>query len=218
MKQLLGVRPTTCNDIALVEAGVGDAKSYIAKRQWSLIHRLLACDGFNDTYVGKVVKMAIEASCPSGLVLRKLQSMGPNYDYVANFLTKTQTAIRNATSTRRKTYMLLNPNLSVNCIYNNSSYVPEHSRIACTRIRLSSHRLRVETGQWGRIPFENRTCSCGAVQTEEHVLLKCPLTEEISTLYPVTHECSTITDLLNVDKNNIKQVCYLCAKVLDKFN
>ncbi len=43
--------------------------------------------------------------------------------------------------------------------------------VACTRIRLSSHRLRVETGRWDRIPFENRTCLCGAVQTEEHVLL-----------------------------------------------
>ncbi len=72
--------------------------------------------------------------------------------------------------------------------------------------------------RWARIPFENRTCSCGAVQTEEHVQLKCPLTEEIRTLYPVTHESSTITDRLNVDKNNIKQVCYLCAKVLDKFS
>ncbi len=56
------------------------------------------------------------------------------------------------------------------------------------------------------------------VQTEEHVLLKCPLTEEIRTLYPVSHECTSITDLLNVDKNNIKHACYLCAKTLDKFS
>ncbi len=58
-KQLLGVRPTTCNDIAMVEAGVGDAKTYIAKQQCSFIHRLLACDWFYDTYVGKAVTTAI---------------------------------------------------------------------------------------------------------------------------------------------------------------
>ncbi len=156
--------------------------------------------------------MAIEVSCPVGLVLSKLQSMGPNYDYLANCLTKTQTAIRNATSTCRNPYMLLNPNLSVNCIYNKSSYIFEHCRIACTWIRLSSHHLRVETGQWARILFENRTCFCGDVQTEEHVLLKCPLTKEIRTLYPVTHKCYTITDLFYINKNNIKQVCSLCAK------
>ncbi len=63
----------------MVEAGVGDAKSYITKRQCSFIHRLLARDGFYETYVGKVLTMAIEASCPAGLVLCKLQSMGPNY-------------------------------------------------------------------------------------------------------------------------------------------
>ncbi len=155
--------------------------------------------------------------------------MGPNYDYVANCLTKTQTAIRNSTSTHRKTYMLLNHNLSVNCIYNKSSYVAEHCRIACTWIRLSPHSLRVETRWWSRIPFENRTCLCGDVQTEEHVYLKCSLTEEIRTLYPLIHKCSTITDLLNVDKNNIEQVllplylknwvnflkCTLCTHILD---
>ncbi len=109
MKQLPGVRPTTCNDIAMVEAGVGEAKSYIAKRQCSFIHRLLARDGFFYTYVGKMVTMAIKASCPAGLVLCQLQSMGPNYDYVANCLTKTQTAIRNATSTHRKNLYVIEP-------------------------------------------------------------------------------------------------------------
>ncbi len=81
---------------------------------------------------------------------------------------------KHATSTRRTSYILLNPNLSENCIYNKSSYVPEYCRIACTRIRLSSHRLGVETGQWARISFENRACFCGAVQTEKRVLLKTP--------------------------------------------
>ncbi len=136
VKQLLSVRPTTCNDIAMVEARIGDPKSYIAKQQSSFIHRLLACDGFYDSYVDKVVIMAIEASCPAGLILRKLHS----------------------------------------------SYVHEHCSIACTQIRLSSHRLRVETGLWARIPFENRTCLCGAVQTGEHVILKCPLRRNQNTL------------------------------------
>ncbi len=64
--------------------------------------------------------------CPVGIVLRKLQSMGSNYDYDSNCLTKTQTAIRNATSTHRTTYILLSPDLSMNCIYNTCSDVPEH--------------------------------------------------------------------------------------------
>ncbi len=78
----------------MVEDGVGNAKSYIAKRQCSFIHKLSAGDGFYDSYVGKVVTMAIEASCPACLVLHKMQSMGPKYDYVANYLTQTQIAIK----------------------------------------------------------------------------------------------------------------------------
>ncbi len=104
----------------------------------------MSCDRLHDNYVGNVFTMAIETQCTAGLVLRKLHNMGPNYDYDAFCLTKIQTAIRNATSTSRTTYMLLNPDLSVNCIYNNFSYAHEHCRIACTQVGLSSHRLRVK--------------------------------------------------------------------------
>ena len=42
---------------------------------------------------------------------------------------------------------------------------------------LKSHYLKVETGRWSRIPRNNRVCACGtSVQTEEHILLTCPLT------------------------------------------
>lgn len=48
-----------------------------------------------------------------------------------------------------------------------------------TRMRLQSHRLKIETGRWSRQPVENRLCECGAVQTEEHVLTTCPKIENI---------------------------------------
>ena len=62
-------------------------------------------------------------------------------------------------------------------MYIMSPYIPEHLLIAFTRVCLSSHRLRIETGRWARIPRERRLCDCGAVQAEEHVLVRCPLTE-----------------------------------------
>ena len=48
-----------------------------------------------------------------------------------------------------------------------------------TRLRLSSHRLAIETGRWSRIPRDNRQCSCGAIQTEKHVICFCPLSQSI---------------------------------------
>ncbi len=47
LKQLAGVQPTTCNDMTMVQAGVGDTKSCIAN-----------C---HDTYVGNVFTVAMEA-------------------------------------------------------------------------------------------------------------------------------------------------------------
>ena len=55
------------------------------------------------------------------------------------------------------------------------SSVPDRDRLWATRLRLSSHRLAIETGIWSRIPRYNRMCSCGAIQTEEHVICFCPL-------------------------------------------
>ncbi len=75
------------------------------------------------------------------------------------------------------TYRDINSDLSVHPMYQPNHYICELHRIATTRPRFSSHRLRIETGRWSRIPREERLCSCGENnQTESHVLLQCPQT------------------------------------------
>ena len=53
----------------------------------------------------------------------------------------------------------------------------EKIRYAFTRLRLSSHRLEVETGRWHKpnaIPLENRVCStCRELEDEYHFMLEC---------------------------------------------
>ena len=53
----------------------------------------------------------------------------------------------------------------------------EKFRFALSRLRLSSHRLEVETGRWAKpnsIPFENRRCrTCNILEDEYHFLLEC---------------------------------------------
>ena len=66
-----------------------------------------------------------------------------------------------------------------------------------TRLRLSSHKLRIETGRWQRLPVEERLCTCGAVQDEIHVLQSCPLTKY---LRDKQNFCINADDLLtNID-------------------
>ena len=87
-------------------------------------------------------------------------------------------------------YKMVNPSLSVHNVYKRggNEYVPEYLRVSFTRLRLSSHRLRIETGRWSRIPRENRLCACGVIhniQDEAHVIQVCPNVGHIRQRYDV---------------------------------
>ena len=77
-------------------------------------------------------------------------------------------------------YRNINPSYSVHSVYcsRNSLLIPEVYRISFSRLRLSSHRLRIETGRWSRIPRDRRLCPCGQIQDEEHVLAHCQITQD----------------------------------------
>ena len=76
-------------------------------------------------------------------------------------------------------YRNINPSYSVHFVYcsRNSSLIPEVYRISFSRLRLASHRLRIETGRWSRTPRDRRLCPCGQIQDEEHVLAHCQITQ-----------------------------------------
>ena len=73
-------------------------------------------------------------------------------------------------------------------------------RCALAKIRLSSHRLNIETGRWNRpnpIPIHERKCSfCDHLEDEYHFILECPL---YATLRK-TYICSYYTKRPNVVK------------------
>ena len=54
---------------------------------------------------------------------------------------------------------------------------------AITRLRVSSHRLAIETGRWQRpasIPITERKCrTCGILEDEYHFVLECTLYKEL---------------------------------------
>ena len=73
--------------------------------------------------------------------------------------------------TRYKTYLAINPDLSVHPLYTSTSstpYIEDYLRITFTRFRLSAHKLRVEMGRWSRIP--QRMCQCGQIWNPTSVL------------------------------------------------
>jgi len=114
-------------------------------------------------------------------------------------LKKLKNSLRKSESSRRRVYCNeINANLGVHNIYFKKHDISEIHRIAFTRFRVSSHSLAVETGRWkrrgrGRLPLEERLCSCGLVQSDEHVINICPHSQQIRNSYGF----SCINDLMS---------------------
>jgi len=63
-----------------------------------------------------------------------------------------------------------------------------------TRLRVSSHRLQIQSGRWARpnaIPIHGRKClECNVVGDEYHVVLECNIYTDLRTQYvPNYYRC-----------------------------
>ena len=120
-----------------------------------------------------------------GIIIQEIIN-NPN-SQVETSLDKTKDLIQTSENLRCKTCV----------IYSNQHPLPEYQRIVVSCLRLSSHRLKIETGRWARLPKENRlhVCSCGQIQTEQHVLLQCRLTQNLREDYLIVKTFHDIGDL-----------------------
>ena len=112
-------------------------------------------------------------------------------------------------------YLEINLQLSVHGMYRQHTYTKEKHRIDTSRLRLGSHRLKIETGRWSRIPRELRLCPCGEVQTESHVLCQCPLTQHIGDNFNQWNLTSIPDIMINSD---IKRLCEFCSMTVNFFS
>ena len=95
-----------------------------------------------------------------------------------------------------------------------SNHVCEHHRIATTRLRLSSHYLKVESGRWARIDYQDRTCDCGPyVQDEAHVLLSCQRTRHLRTRFGGRLVFTDLQTLMSCDGKELTNYCDLVLQI-----
>ena len=99
--------------------------------------------------------------------------------------------VRSSKRTKSILYRSINPEMDVHPMYKRcGEQVDDYLRMAFTRFRTSSHRLKIETGRWSRIVREERWCQCGkGIQTEKHVLMDCDLSQPIREKYEVEINC-----------------------------
>jgi hypothetical protein len=208
IKQMLGVRTQTSTDLVYLESGIAPVSAEIKKRQYNFLNKVRNRLDFADFPVGKALHSAIQLRTSMGSYITKYIDGGLS-DHMQIILDR----VTDSTSSRMCTYRELNPRLSVHPVYYDLS-ISELARLAFTRLRLGSHYLRVETGRWSRVEHSQRLCACqGSVQTEEHVLLKCPLTEPLRTAYSALNY-TDLNTLMN--SSNINHLTRYCQDILFK--
>ena len=151
---------------------------------------------FDDPWA-HAVRLTLATNTPTS---KHIQSLINNstYDIKAGIEFVRQSII-NSASSRRLTYKVLNPSLTVHEVYKCRGHVNEVHRVAFSRLRVIGHTLAIETGRWnrrgrGRLEVAERLCPCGTVQTELHILESCPLIQDIRIRYNFTAWTQTVDD------------------------
>ena len=180
MRTLLGVRKTTATELCLVEIGVPTLSQRVRTLQKNAIEKMITQRAnLPDDPFNFALSVARETRCPAARYIDDLHEYNPEADTAL-----LHERIQRSDRSKYMTYVQkMNPSLSVHEMYALND-ADENKRLTTTRIRLSSHNLAIERGRWSRIPREERLCSCGAIQDEEHISAQCPTTNDIRDSHP----------------------------------
>ena len=177
IKVLLGVRQSTPNKICLVEAGMLLLKVLVLQKQNIFLNKMLR---ERSELEDDPLMFALNLTENYNPKMKKCINEIKNRDNYADVNT-VKHSVANSVTTRFVTYANINSDMSMHNVYarkyNRDSFIPEVYRLAFTRMRTSSHRLRIETGRWAKLDREQRLCKCRlAVGDEAHALTQCTLT------------------------------------------
>ena len=175
IKAVLGVRVTTPTDLCVIEGGFKPLTGLVKNRQKTFFEKMASRSDVqddDDDPFSHVMSITKELHKPMQTYIDSIVNGG---DVAKEELERIKLSVTNATGTKFRTYMSLNPELSVHNLYSSKApTIPDYLRITFSRFRLSSHRLRVEMGRWSRTPPLERLCSCGQGIQDEHHIFVCP--------------------------------------------
>ena len=207
IKQLLGVRKTTSNDLCLLELGCPPLQFLVKQRQGKFFSEMWReRSDREDDPLAHAFRVTLNHRSPTSHYVHDLI-----HSDVDELHLKAKVSM--SVSGRMLMYITINPHRSVHDIYTSKIDVNELERVSWTRLRVSGHSLAVEEVRWnrrgrGRLPMEERLCSCGQVQTERHVIEHCPRT----TALHQQHNITTIENLF-IERKDYNTVCNICHTV-----
>ena len=138
-KQLLSVRNQTCSDLIPAELGYSETKIMVKEAQMKFIEKLTSRDNYIGSPANFVLNLVTQAGTQAGKYIDNLLQFEPG-GLRTSSAEALKSRITESLSSRRKAYCEFNPHLERHEIY--SANVPEYMRVAFSRIRLGSHRLK----------------------------------------------------------------------------
>ena len=171
--------------------------------------------GLQDDPLAHALRLMMDNRSPTSRYLHEL--VHSDVDEVQLAVQDMKMKLSTSDSSRIHMYNVINPRYSVHDIYITKIVVNEFERVSWTRLRIGGHSLAVEEGRWnrrgrGRLPMEERLCSCGEVQTERHVIEQCPRTAALRQQYGVT----TMENLF-LERKDYATVCRICHALLSEY-
>ena len=188
IKITFGMKNNTPNQIVFIESGLTELKAEIYKRQYDFWGKVLK--SINDdplSQISKILMKGIDNNVHYIRHYKKIYNDFRSAQHCFNFHKETFTntikkeiAEKTGVNTYSALddYILINPLLEPPDFYNKYTLC-ESERKLLTKYRTGSHMLKINTGYFQRTPIESRICLCNEIQTLEHVILHCPMTESL---------------------------------------
>ena len=191
LKTVLSVRSSINNEIVYTETGALPLQVRITQQQlkfWLSIKKIV--QETHDHYISKLVTAATNCSYIKYYqhLENSYSSIGECKDRLTNELrtaciSKIRAAANDADS-RLGTYLAINPSLSKPVFENKM----EFQRTCISRYRTGSHDLYIESGRLTGTARDERVCVCNTgIQTIVHVMLHCPMLNDIRQKYNVVN-------------------------------
>ena len=209
LKHLLGVRKNTNNDLCMIELGCPPLKALVKERQAKFFN-FMRFDRRNmvDDPLNLMLSLTMDTNISTG---RYIKSIVENEDnYVVEASNKLVQNVNNSDSSKCTYYKSINPDMRVHSVYDSKIKINELERISWTKMRLSAHSLAIETGRWnrrgrGRLPVDQRICQYGQVQTEQHVVEQCTLSQHLRDLY----NYNSLQNLFLENNDHVKAIQFI---------
>ena len=195
LKMILDVNRNTPNEILYTETGHKTLKPMIYKRQLKFYQKMKDdAERKPNSSISRLFMLAVNTNTTFLRHYKKLdeQFATPQECFKhhvdlqkSEILQKVHMKYESDADSLLGTYKRINPTMQQPTYYRNIECY-ERDRKIISKYRTGSHKLKVQTGRLAGSVRGDRLCECQtAVQTLEHVLLTCPLSENIREVHNI---------------------------------